>query len=116
MPKLPPPRETPPPRRRPPYITGYSAYQLRRSRSLRHRTVPNGEVAEAYMGIQGLNSRKGIRSRDDLLDELADVIITAAVAMTGVAEDVDQAYRHFERRIKTVTARAGLQLSASADA
>jgi hypothetical protein len=36
--------------------------------------------------MQGLNSRKGTcRSRDDLLAELADLIITAAVAMSGIA-------------------------------
>jgi NTP pyrophosphatase (non-canonical NTP hydrolase) len=74
-----------------------------------------GEVAEAYIGIQGLNKRKGIcRTPDDLLDELADVIITAAVAMRGVAGDADQARSHFERRITLVTTRAGLQ-SAPAD-
>src|ERR1035438_6542544 len=43
-----------------------------------------GEAAEAFIGMHGLNSRKRVsRSRDDLLAELADVIITAAVAMTG---------------------------------
>lgn len=69
-----------------------------------------GEVAEAYIGIQGLNNRKGTcKTPDDLLDELADVIITAAVAMSGVAGDTDQARRHFERRITAVTTRAGLQ-------
>jgi NTP pyrophosphatase (non-canonical NTP hydrolase) len=56
----------------------------------RHREVPveiqllklteeTGEAAEAFIGMHGLNSRKGVcRSRDDLLAELADVIITAA--------------------------------------
>jgi NTP pyrophosphatase (non-canonical NTP hydrolase) len=45
-----------------------------------------GEVADAFIGMHGLNGRKGIcRTRDDLLDELADVIITAAVAMSGFA-------------------------------
>jgi len=39
------------------------------------------EVADAFLGVHGLNKRKGVRrSRGDLLDELADVIITAAVA------------------------------------
>lgn len=75
-----------------------------------------GEVAEAYIGLQGLNSRKGVKSRDDLLDELADVIITAAVAMNAVAGDVDQSRTHLERRITTVIARAEVQLPASADA
>jgi NTP pyrophosphatase (non-canonical NTP hydrolase) len=70
-----------------------------------------GEAAEALIGMRGLNARKGIcRSRDDLLDELTDVIITAAVAMTAVAADggVTQARGHFEQRLATITARAGL--------
>ena len=68
-----------------------------------------GEAAEAFIGMQGLNARKGVcRSRDDLLAELADVIITAAVAMSGVTGDVDEARNHLERRLVAVTARAGL--------
>jgi NTP pyrophosphatase (non-canonical NTP hydrolase) len=68
-----------------------------------------GEVADAFIGMQGLNRRKGVcRTRDDLLDELADVIITAAVAMSGVTGDVDEARSHLERRLTAVTERAGL--------
>ena len=68
-----------------------------------------GEVADAYIGIHGFNKRKGTyRTPDDLLDELADVIITAAVAMSAVAGDADRARAHFERRITTVTTRVGL--------
>jgi NTP pyrophosphatase (non-canonical NTP hydrolase) len=68
-----------------------------------------GEAAEAFIGMRGLNSRKGIcRSRDDLLAELADVIITAAVAMSGIAGNVDEAAAHLERRLAAVTERAGL--------
>jgi hypothetical protein len=54
--------------------------------------------------------RKGVcRSRDDLLDELADVIITAAVAMSAIADgQAGHARSHFERRLETVKARAGL--------
>ena len=75
-----------------------------------------GEVAEAYLGIHGLNRRKGTcRTPDDLLAELADVIITAAVAMSGVAGDVNEARSHFERRITTVTTRAGLPPTARPD-
>jgi len=47
------------------------------------------------------------RGRDDLLAELADVIITAAVTMSGVTGDVDEARRHLERRLAAVTERAG---------
>jgi hypothetical protein len=68
-----------------------------------------GEAAEALIGMQGLNSRKETcRSRDDLLAELSDVIITAAVAMSGIAGDADQARDHLERRLAVVTERAGL--------
>src|ERR1019366_451447 len=59
-------------------------------------TEETGEAAEAFIGMHGLNSRKGVcRSRDDLLAELADVIITAAVARS-----------HRERRRAVVTERA----------
>jgi hypothetical protein len=47
-------------------------------------------------------------TRDDLLDELADVIITASVAMAGVTGDADSARAHFQRRLAVVLARAGL--------
>ena len=68
-----------------------------------------GEAAEAFLGVHGLNKRKGVcRSREDLLDELADVIITAAVAMSGITGEADEARSHFERRLATVTERAGL--------
>jgi NTP pyrophosphatase (non-canonical NTP hydrolase) len=68
-----------------------------------------GEAAEALIGMRGLNSRKGIcRTQDDLLAELADVIITAAVAMSGIAGDVDEARSHLERRLAIVSGRAGL--------
>jgi hypothetical protein len=43
------------------------------------------------------------RSREDLLDELADVIITVAVAMSGVTGDVDEASSHLQRRLAAVT-------------
>ncbi len=68
-----------------------------------------GEAAEALTGMRGLNRRKGVhRTSDDLLDELADVIITAAVAMTAVTGDFAVARRHFESHLAAVTGRAGL--------
>ena len=66
-------------------------------------------MADAFIGMQGLFTRKGTcRTRHDLLGELADVIITAAVAMSGVTGDVDEARRHLEWRLAAVTERAGL--------
>jgi NTP pyrophosphatase (non-canonical NTP hydrolase) len=68
-----------------------------------------GEVAEAWIGMHGRNPRKGIcRTQDDLLSELADVIITAAVAMTKIAGSSESASGHLEQRIATVVKRAGL--------
>lgn len=67
-----------------------------------------GEAAEALIGMQGGNPRKPSRSRDDLLDELSDVIIAGAIAMAGVAGDVKQARGHLERRLAAVCERAGL--------
>jgi NTP pyrophosphatase (non-canonical NTP hydrolase) len=68
-----------------------------------------GEAAGAYIGMHGANPRKGVcRTEDDLLNELADVIITAAVAMSGVTKDTSRARSHFDRRIAEVLARAGL--------
>jgi hypothetical protein len=57
--------------------------------------------------MRGMNRRKGVcRSRDDLLNELADVIITAAVAMSGITGDTENAQSHFEQRLDAVTTRA----------
>jgi NTP pyrophosphatase (non-canonical NTP hydrolase) len=71
-------------------------------------TEETGEAAEAFIGMHGLNSRKGVcRSRDDLLAELADVIITAAVTMTGVTRgDAEEARSYLEQRLTVVTERA----------
>jgi excisionase family DNA binding protein len=74
-----------------------------------------GEAVEALLGMQGRNPRKPSRTRDDLLDELSDVIIAAAIAMAGVAGDVSQARDHLERRLAAVCQRAGLGLPAQHD-
>src|ERR1019366_2830285 len=48
-------------------------------------TEEAGEAAEAFIGMHGLNSRKGAcRSRDDLLAELADVIIKPTPGLTRI--------------------------------
>jgi NTP pyrophosphatase (non-canonical NTP hydrolase) len=68
-----------------------------------------GEAADALIAMRGLTSGKGTRrARADLLGELADVIITAAIAMTGVAGDADEARRHLEWRLAVISERAGL--------
>ncbi|MBW8486441.1 MazG-like family protein [Actinomadura parmotrematis] len=69
-----------------------------------------GEAVQAYIGVTGQNPRKGVHgTRDDVLRELADVVVTAGIAMIGVAGgDAGAARRHLERRLADVTARAGL--------
>ncbi|MBO2464928.1 MazG-like family protein [Actinomadura violacea] len=65
-----------------------------------------GEVAEAYIGMTGGNPRKGIhKTRVDVLDELADVMLTVAVAMADLAGGVDEAEAHMARRLEIVSAR-----------
>jgi len=68
-----------------------------------------GEAAEAFIGMRGLNGRKGIcRSSEDLLNELTDVIIAAAVAMSAVTGSSDEAAWYLSRRLDAVVARAGV--------
>ncbi|MFG2004190.1 MazG-like family protein [Spirillospora sp. NPDC048911] len=69
-----------------------------------------GEAVQAYLGVTGQNPRKGVYgSRDDVQKELADVILTAGIAMIGVADgDPDQASAHLEERLALVTERAGV--------
>ncbi len=63
------------------------------------RSADRGARAKRPQGV--------CHTRDDLLDELADVIITAAVAMSAVTGGgVDEARSHFDRRLEIVTARA----------
>lgn len=46
------------------------------------------------------------RTRDDLLDELTDVIITAPVATLAITgSNAEKARSHFEQRLQTITAR-----------
>jgi NTP pyrophosphatase (non-canonical NTP hydrolase) len=68
-----------------------------------------GEAAAALIGLNGWNRRKGVNATvDDLLDELGDVIITAAVAMTGITGDPTAAEQRFQRRLAAVVERAQL--------
>ena len=65
-----------------------------------------GEVAEAYIGMTGGNPRKGVhKTVTDVLDELADVILAAAVPMVDLAGGPDQAARHLAGRLGVVSAR-----------
>ncbi len=64
-----------------------------------------GESAEAYIGLYGLNPRKGVtHSRDEVADELADVAITAIVALSEFSPDplqhVTRRFAHAAERIR----------------
>ncbi|QKG19836.1 NUDIX domain-containing protein [Actinomadura verrucosospora] len=65
-----------------------------------------GEVAEAYIGMTGGNPRKGVhKNTSDVLDELADVILSAAVPMVDLAGGAARAEAHMARRLGVVSAR-----------
>jgi NTP pyrophosphatase (non-canonical NTP hydrolase) len=50
-----------------------------------------GEAAAAYIGMVGQNPRKGVtHTREDLLNELADVAITALCAIQHFTQDPDE--------------------------
>lgn len=46
-----------------------------------------GEAAEAWIGYLGANARKGEKTLDDVQAELADVAITAWIALRGLGLD-----------------------------
>ena len=75
-----------------------------------------GEVAQAYIGMIGGNPRKGVhKSRVDVLDELADVMLAAAVPMVDLAGGAAEAERHLAERLGIVSAREVAPRSGSAD-
>lgn len=62
-----------------------------------------GEVAQAWIGVQGQNPRKGVtHTRQDVADELCDVIVTAVVALTSV---VDDPAGHLDAKLARIAAR-----------
>jgi hypothetical protein len=77
-------------------------------------TEEAGEVVRAYIGMLGQNPRKGVtHSRDDVADELCDVILTAAVALHRFCDDPGAA---FAAKLRAVAERAGLAGTADAPA
>lgn len=54
-------------------------------------TEEAGEVAGAWIGVVGQNPRKGVtHTRDDVAGELADVALTALVAIESLGLDARQ--------------------------
>jgi hypothetical protein len=63
-----------------------------------------GEVAEAYIGMTGGNPRKGVhKTPTDVLDELSDVMLAAAVPMVDIAGGPAEAERHMAQRLGVVS-------------
>ncbi|GAA4609988.1 NTP pyrophosphatase (non-canonical NTP hydrolase) [Actinoplanes octamycinicus] len=55
-------------------------------------TEEAGEVAQAWIGAQGQNPRKGVtHTVDDVVAELADVVFTSLVAIASLGGDPRQA-------------------------
>ncbi|MFE9777728.1 MazG-like family protein [Streptomyces sp. NPDC005775] len=55
-------------------------------------TEEAGEAASAYIGMTGQNPRKGVtHSREEVADELCDVILAAAVALVSVTDGTAEA-------------------------
>ncbi|GAA2847221.1 hypothetical protein Acy02nite_03530 [Actinoplanes cyaneus] len=55
-------------------------------------TEEAGEAAQAWIGVQGQNPRKGVtHTVDDVVGELADVVFTSLVAIASLGADPRQA-------------------------
>lgn len=62
-----------------------------------------GEAAQAWIGVTGQNPRKGVtHTRQDVADELCDVIVTAVVALASVVDDPAD---HLDAKLARIAAR-----------
>lgn len=82
---------------------------------LMHRTVKVaeelGEAVNALIGLTGANPRKGsTHTRDQVVDELLDIAITALGAVEHIIEGDGSAMTRLERKIIQVAERAGVVL------
>ena len=65
-----------------------------------------GETAQAWIGVQGQNPRKGVtHTHVDVQDELCDVIVTAAVALASIAGNPGDV---LDAKLAKVAARSGM--------
>jgi NTP pyrophosphatase (non-canonical NTP hydrolase) len=72
-------------------------------------TEEAGEAVEALIGMTGQNPRKGFtHSTSDLLNELADVAITALAAIQHFTKDESATQATVEHRMTRLVERAGL--------
>ena len=65
-----------------------------------------GEAAQAWIGYTGQNPRKGVtHSKDDVVMELADVAVTALVAIESLGAD---AMQELATKLVQIKKRAGI--------
>lgn len=65
-----------------------------------------GEAIAAFIGVTGQNPRKGItHTPDQVVEELADVALTALVAIQHFTKDGDVTVERFRERIEKVLDR-----------
>lgn len=68
-----------------------------------------GEAAQAYTGFIGQNPRKGVtHTKEQLLDELADIVITALCALQYFTDDEVWTQYVVSNKIHVIRERAGL--------
>lgn len=69
-------------------------------------TEEAGEVAAAWIGVQGQNPRKGVtHTHPDVQDELVDVIVTAAVALASLVGNPQYV---LDTKLAKIAARSGV--------
>jgi NTP pyrophosphatase (non-canonical NTP hydrolase) len=65
-----------------------------------------GEVTQAFVGLTGQNPRKGVtHTLAQVLDELADVVITAACAIQYFTQDIDRTADIIEEKLIVIQRR-----------
>ena len=66
-----------------------------------------GEVTQAFVGLTGQNPRKGFTHQlDDVLNELADVVITAMCAIQYFTQNIDRTGDLIDGKLLVILRRA----------
>lgn len=76
-----------------------------------------GEAAAAYIGMVGQNPRKGVtHTQTDLLNELADVALTALCAMQHFTQDTAVTRGVLASKVAGIMARSDIRALAGSEA
>jgi NTP pyrophosphatase (non-canonical NTP hydrolase) len=76
-----------------------------------------GEAAAAYIGMVGQNPRKGVtHTQTDLLNELADVALTALCAMQHFTQNTAITRGVLASKVAAIIARSDIRTHAEVDA